>query len=63
MIVFGIFLLPDMHAAARRLWEWVRPGGELAVTTWGPRLFEPASSLFWRAVADMRPELHRAYNP
>jgi ubiquinone/menaquinone biosynthesis C-methylase UbiE len=63
VIVFGIFFLPDMDAATRRLWDWVRPGGQLAVTTWGPRLFEPASSLFWQAVADVRPELHRAYNP
>lgn len=63
MIVFGIFFLPDMDAAAHRLWEWVRPGGQLAVTTWGPRWSEPASSLFWQAVADVRPELHRAYNP
>jgi ubiquinone/menaquinone biosynthesis C-methylase UbiE len=63
VIVFGIFFLPDMDAAARRLWEWVRPGGQLAVTTWGPRWCEPASSVFWQAVADVRPELHRAYNP
>ena len=63
VIVFGIFFLPDMAAALRRLWALVAPGGKLAVTTWGPGLFEPASSAFWDAVAAVRPELHRAWNP
>src|SRR5262249_22141112 len=39
--VFGIFFVPDMEAAARELWRLVRPGGLLAITTWGPRLWEP----------------------
>lgn len=63
VIVFGIFFLPDMPSAVRRLWQWVRPGGRLAVTTWGPRVLEPGNSVFWDAVADVRPDLHRAYNP
>lgn len=41
----------------------VKPGGQLAVTTWGPDLFEPANSVFWDAVAELRPDLHRAYSP
>lgn len=61
--VFGIFFLPDMPAAVRRLWHWVKPGGQLAVTTWGPRVFEPASTIFWDAVRAVRPELHKAFNP
>ncbi|HEY2292993.1 MAG TPA: methyltransferase domain-containing protein, partial [Thermoanaerobaculia bacterium] len=48
--VFGLFFLPDMKGALRRMWSWVRPGGRLAVTTWGPRLFQPADGLFWEAV-------------
>jgi ubiquinone/menaquinone biosynthesis C-methylase UbiE len=44
VIVFGIFFLPDMTAATSGLWRMVKPGGQLAVTTWGPRLFEPACS-------------------
>src|SRR3954462_2291589 len=48
--VFGIFFLPDLPAAVGRLWHWVRPGGQLAITTWGPRVFEPANSVFWNAV-------------
>lgn len=33
--VFGIFFVPDMPAAVRELWKLVRPGGQLAITTWG----------------------------
>ena len=63
VITFGIFFLPDMTAALRRLWDLVAPGGRLAVTTWGPGLFEPANTIFWDAVAAVRPDLHRAWNP
>jgi SAM-dependent methyltransferase len=50
IIVFGVFFLPDMAAATAALWQLVRPGGQLAVTTWEPRLWEPANSVFWDAV-------------
>lgn len=63
VIVFGLFFLPDMAGALRRLWPLVAPGGQLAVTTWGPGLFEPANSVFWDAVATVRPDLYRAWNP
>ena len=61
--VFGIFFLPDMPAAARFLWRFVRPGGQMAITTWGPRVLEPGSSAFWRAVQDERPDLYKGFNP
>ncbi|HET9208952.1 MAG TPA: methyltransferase domain-containing protein [Thermoanaerobaculia bacterium] len=61
--VFGLFFLQDMAGALRRMWRWVRPGGRLAVTTWGPRLFHPADELFWEAVRAERPDLHRAVHP
>ncbi|HEY4565565.1 MAG TPA: methyltransferase domain-containing protein, partial [Thermoanaerobaculia bacterium] len=61
--VFGLFFLADMAAALRRMWSWVRPGGRLAVTTWGPRLFQPADGIFWEAVRAERPDLHRRNNP
>ena len=61
--VFGIFFVPDMPAAVRALCSAVRPGGKLAVTTWGPRFFEPASSAFWNAVREVRPDLYKGYNP
>ena len=35
----------------------------LAVTTWGPGLFEPANSCFWEAVREVEPSLFKAFNP
>jgi ubiquinone/menaquinone biosynthesis C-methylase UbiE len=61
--VFGIFFVPDMEMAVRELWRCVRPGGPLAVTTWGPNLFEPANSAFWRSIKKVRPDLHKAFSP
>lgn len=60
---FGIFFMADMAGAVRRLASFVRPGGQLAITTWGPRVFEPANSIFWNAVRDVRPELYKDFNP
>jgi len=61
--VFGVFFAPDMAAFAREMWRLVRPGGVLAVTTWGPGLFEPANSLFWRCVGEAEPTLFKSFNP
>lgn len=61
--VFGIFFVPDMAAAVARLMRLVRPGGALAVTTWGPRTFEPANGAFWEAVGREAPALYKAFNP
>jgi ubiquinone/menaquinone biosynthesis C-methylase UbiE len=61
--VFGIFFVPDVAAGVRALWRLVRPGGQLAVTTWGPRIFEPAMTAFWAAVGTERPDLVEAYQP
>jgi len=41
--VFGVFFVPDRPAFVAEMWRLVRPGGVLAVTNWGPGLFEPAS--------------------
>jgi hypothetical protein len=45
------------------MWRHLAPGGALAVTTWGPHLFEPGNSLFWQEVGRLRPDLDRAFNP
>ena len=61
--VFGIFFVPDMALALRSLWERVRSGGKLAITTWGPRFFEPATSAFWDSIREERPDLYKGFNP
>ena len=63
LCVFGIFFVPDMPGAVRELWRFVRPGGELAITTWGSNVLEPGSSVFWRSILELRPDLHKAFNP
>jgi ubiquinone/menaquinone biosynthesis C-methylase UbiE len=61
--VFSIFFVPDMEGLVRELWRMVRPGGKLAVTTWGPRIFEPAYSRWLSAIKPERPDLYNAFNP
>jgi len=55
--VFGIFFVPDMVAQARSLWRLVKPGGQLALTTWAPGLFSPAWDRTVLALAAERPDL------
>jgi SAM-dependent methyltransferase len=61
--VFGIFFVPNMESALAELWRMVRPGGKLAVTTWGPRFFAPAYDVWNTAVQQVHPDLHAAYHP
>jgi ubiquinone/menaquinone biosynthesis C-methylase UbiE len=61
--VFSIFFVPDMEGLVRELWRMVRPGGKLAVTTWGPRMFEPAYSRWLTAIKQERPDLYSGFNP
>jgi ubiquinone/menaquinone biosynthesis C-methylase UbiE len=61
--VFGVFFAPDMTAFVQEMWRLVRPGGVLAVTTWGSGLFEPANSCFWRCVGEVEPSLYKQFNP
>ena len=61
--VFGIFFVPDMAMAASELWSRVRPGGKLAVTTWASNFCKPASDAFWRSIKNVRPDLHKGFNP
>lgn len=61
--VFGVFFASDMTRFVREMWRLVAPGGVLAVTTWGPGLFEPANGLFWDCVGEVEPSLFKAFNP
>lgn len=61
--VFGVFFAADMRAFVTEMWRLVRPGGTLAITTWGPDWCEPASSVFWGALRELEPTLFRAFNP
>jgi len=61
--VFGVFFVRDMAAFAAEMWRLVRPGGVLAITTWGPGLFEPANGYFWATVGAVAPLLYKAFNP
>ena len=61
--VFAIFFVPDMAKQLRELWRMLGPDGQLAITTWGPRVMEPAASVFWSAVKELRPDLYLGFNP
>ncbi len=61
--VFGIFFVPEMEVALRELKRVTRVGGQIAITTWGPRVFEPANSFFWESVRKTRPDLYKGFNP
>jgi ubiquinone/menaquinone biosynthesis C-methylase UbiE len=61
--VFGVFFAPDMAAFVAEMWRLVRPGGVLAITTWGQGLWEPASTCFWESVRAVEPSLFRAFSP
>jgi SAM-dependent methyltransferase len=61
--VFGVFFAPDMTAFTAEMWRLVGPGGVLAITTWGPGLFEPANTCFWDGVREVEPSLFKAFNP
>lgn len=46
-----------MAAAARALWSHLRPGGTLAVTTFGDEMWSPMLEHFVDAVAHVRPDI------
>lgn len=60
--VFGIFFVRNMPAAVRHLWQCLKPGGTLAITTWGPDVLEPGNTAFWNAIHAHRPDLYKSFN-
>ena len=48
--VFGFFFSADMPGLLARAWPWLKPGGLVAITSWGEHVLEPGESLFWDAV-------------
>ena len=61
--VFGVFFVADMPGFVAEMWRMVRPGGHLAVTTWGVGWLEPASTVFWDSVRAVEPSLYKGFNP
>jgi ubiquinone/menaquinone biosynthesis C-methylase UbiE len=61
--VFSVFFVPDMEALVRELWRMVKPGGKLAITTWGHSFWEPVYSVWREAVRVEQPDLYTAFHP
>jgi ubiquinone/menaquinone biosynthesis C-methylase UbiE len=59
LCVLGLFFVDDMHAAGRALWSHVRPGGRLALTAFGPEVWEPVLTHFADAAGRARPDIER----
>jgi ubiquinone/menaquinone biosynthesis C-methylase UbiE len=57
LLVFGLFMVPDMQGLVGALWELVKPGGRLVTTVWARGLLEPAYSAFFDAVGAQHPDL------
>lgn len=53
--VFGLFFIEDMAALLARAWTWLRPGGVLAITSWGQTVLSPGEALFREAVLAENP--------
>lgn len=60
--VLGVFYVPDMPALISSMWRIVKPGGQLAITTLGPRTFEPAFNIWKEAVRAERPDATPAFS-
>ncbi|MFB6951284.1 class I SAM-dependent methyltransferase [Streptomyces niveus] len=51
----GIYFAQDMARTLAAFWSYVRPGGKLAITTIGRRLFEPVLPVFFEACQAEQP--------
>jgi ubiquinone/menaquinone biosynthesis C-methylase UbiE len=57
LLVFGLFMVPDMTGLIHDLWGLTKPGGRLVITVWARGLLEPAYSAFFDAVGAQAPDL------
>ena len=55
LCVLGIFFVPDMPAALRRLAAQARPGGRVAVAVFGESFYEPLRTTFANSVHEVAP--------
>jgi ubiquinone/menaquinone biosynthesis C-methylase UbiE len=56
---FGISFFPDLGSTLYKMWRLLRPGGRLAATAWAPGRYEPANTVFWNVVREIRPDLYK----
>ncbi|MQA02530.1 MAG: methyltransferase domain-containing protein [Streptosporangiales bacterium] len=63
LCVLGLYFAVELPAVVAELWRVVRPGGTLAVTTWGARALEPGNAMYLDAVGAVRPDLRPASIP
>lgn len=61
--VFGVFFVKDMETLMAELWRMVKSGGQLAITTWGPRIFAPMYEKWNETVRSVRSDLATDFNP
>jgi SAM-dependent methyltransferase len=63
LCIFGLYFATDLPAALAELWRVVRPGGKIAITSWGRRVLEPAYSMYANAVFAQRPDFRPLSSP
>jgi SAM-dependent methyltransferase len=61
--VFSIFFVQDMENLVHNLWRMVKPGGQLAITTWGPDFCEPLHTRWQETLQHLRPGLYSGFRP
>lgn len=61
--VFGLSFAPDMEGLVTELWRMVKPGGQLAISTWGPRLWSPMYDVWRESVRRERDDLVSDFHP
>ena len=61
--VFAIFFVQEMEEQINKLWRLVRPGGKLAITTWGQNIFAPIYSIWNKILKQHRPDLLSTFHP